>query len=76
MEQIDVDMGSIESISLSDMTMTMTTDDDNCDPQSAEIVDLSKPKNCENVVAKAKTRDEEILRKLSAFAICLIHGAT
>ena len=54
----------------------MTTDYDNCDPQSAEIDDLSATKNIENIVAKATTRDEEILRKLSAFAICLIHGAT
>ena len=71
-------MGAIESISLSDITRTrtMTTDYDNCDPQSAEIVDLSATKNSENIVAKATTRDEEILRKLSAFAICLIHGAT
>ena len=63
MEQIDVDMGAGEPTVLSNVTM----DSDKC---------TLKTKISDNIEIKKTTRDEDILRKLRAFANCLISGAT
>ena len=76
MEQIDVDMGAGEPIVLSNVTM----DSDKCTLKSCEVVDgkaeIVSTKIRDDIEIKKSTRDEDILRKLRAFANCLISGAT
>ena len=73
MEQIDIELDLIPGDPGTDST-EKTRPRIHSDPDPIEDPDLGL-ENLKNSNVKAITGDEDILRKLNAFALCLINGA-
>ena len=56
-------------------TLGITELDPNNDQKNDQKLEHKNMKNVKNVDVKAVTSDEDILKKLTSFAVCLIAGA-